>query len=247
MGRGRVRGGRRSCGAFVAQPIVRAGCFHTPFMSFEALAPHYRWLEFCLAGEKLQRCRTAFLEQVTEACNVLVVGEGNGRFLVECLCRCAHAKVTCLDASGQMLRIARSRIERLGLARGQVNFFQGDILTWRPAEGPFDLIVTQFFLDCFTSEQLELVVSKLSEAATPRVSWLLADFQVPGTGLRRVRAQIIHGLMYWFFRVITKLPARHLTPPDQFLTAQGFSLRERKVFELGLLHTDWWIREETQM
>ena len=30
--------------------------------SFDLLAPHYRWMEFVLAGRKLQECRTVFLQ-----------------------------------------------------------------------------------------------------------------------------------------------------------------------------------------
>ena len=46
-------------------------------MSFDLLAPHYRWMEFILAGEKLQRCRTAFLDELPAARNILLVGEEN--------------------------------------------------------------------------------------------------------------------------------------------------------------------------
>ena len=50
-------------------------------MSFDLLAPHYRWMEWVLAGEKLQRCRTAWLEVLPAPARVLILGEGNGRFL----------------------------------------------------------------------------------------------------------------------------------------------------------------------
>jgi hypothetical protein len=56
-------------------------------MSFDRLAPHYRWLEWVLAGRKLQRCRTAFLDEIGRADATLLVGEGNGRFLGELLKR----------------------------------------------------------------------------------------------------------------------------------------------------------------
>src|SRR5215469_5978584 len=71
-------------------------------MSFDVLAPHYRWMEFVLAGKKLQRCRTAFLSQVADRQNVLLVGEGNGRFLVECRRSLKNARITCVDASARM-------------------------------------------------------------------------------------------------------------------------------------------------
>src|ERR1044071_8046631 len=80
-------------------------------MSFDALAPHYRWMEFMLAGEKLQRCRTAFLNEIRGAWNILLLGEGPGRCLLECVRRFANARITCVDASGPMLTQARRRLE----------------------------------------------------------------------------------------------------------------------------------------
>ena len=55
-------------------------------MSFDLLAPHYRWMEWLLAGGKLQRCRTACLGMIPAPAKVLIYGEGNGRFLAA-LCR----------------------------------------------------------------------------------------------------------------------------------------------------------------
>lgn len=210
-------------------------------VSFDILARHYRWMELLLAGEKLQRCRTAFLGQIAPPRNVLICGEGNGRFLAECVRKFPTARFTCLDASARMLALAKRRLERLGLPNDQVHFIHSDALQWRsPERGAFDLIVTHFFLDCFTRDQVEMLVRRLSSAATPNASWLLGDFQIPSDGFQKVRARVIHFMMYAFFRVVTKLPAHYLTPPDEFLSASGFILRQRHVTDLGLLHTDWW-------
>jgi ubiquinone/menaquinone biosynthesis C-methylase UbiE len=211
-------------------------------MSFDALAPHYRWMEFILAGEKLQTCRTAFLCEVREAKSVLILGEGNGRFLAECRRSLPDASFVCVDASDRMLALAKRRCERMGMGPGKVKFLQADALRWLPPANSFDLIVTHFFLDCFAPGQLRELVAKLAQAATPQADWLLADFRVPCAGLRRRRAQVIHALMYAFFRVFTKLPARKLTPPDELLRAHGFALVQRRASEWGLLHSDRWSR-----
>ena len=214
-------------------------------MSFDVLARHYRWMEFLLAGDKLQRCRTTFLDRVEGVRNILIVGEGNGRFLGECRRRLPAARITCVDASEKMLALAGARLEHLGLTEGNTSFVQADALEWVPPACAYDLIVTQFFLDCFPADQLKKTVINLTGGATPEATWLLADFNVPPTGVLRYRAKLIHLLMYAFFRAVTKLPARELTPPEGFLQASGFELRERQVSEWGLLHTDRWVR--TQM
>lgn len=253
-------------------------------MSFDLLAPHYRWLEFVLAGNKLQRCRTAYLAEFgsrlwrgptaahtlaaaspvslaartselhptsslstnhppSEVNHILLLGEGNGRFLVECRRRLKEARITCVDASASMLKSAGRRLLHSGLGTGRTEFVHADVLHWTPPRQKFDLIVTHFFLDCFQREQLECIVAKLAAAASPQAGWWLADFRIPPRGLPRWRAAAIHHLMYGFFRVVTRLPARELTPPDDLLRAQGFVLCERRLSEWGLLHSDHWQRE----
>jgi ubiquinone/menaquinone biosynthesis C-methylase UbiE len=211
-------------------------------MSFDALAPHYRWMEFLLAGEKLQRCRTTFLDQVANARNVLILGEGHGRFLIECRRRLSHAHITCVDASERMLEVARARLARAGLNSQNISFVHADALNWEPHPARVDLIVTQFFLDCFRADQLQRIIERLARLANPGASWLLADFQAPAAGLPALRARIILKSMYLFFRAATRLPAKTLTLPDPFLRATGFALHQRRISEWGLLHTDHWIK-----
>jgi ubiquinone/menaquinone biosynthesis C-methylase UbiE len=213
-------------------------------MSFDLLAPHYRWIEFVSAGEKLQRCRTEFLQRVAGAKRVLIVGDGNGRFLLECRRQLPDAKITSVDASARMLGLARRRLERHGVNSASIDFVCADALAWTPPEREFDLIVTHFFLDCFRREQVEALVAKFARAAGPRANWLLADFQVAPTGLARQRSRLILWTLYRFFRVMTGLSATVLTRPDVFLQQNGFTLRERRVYDWGMLYSDWWQRTE---
>ena len=211
-------------------------------MNFDTLAPHYRWMEFVLAGGKLQRSRTAFLDQVADARDILILGEGNGRFLVECRRRLPDARITCVDSSARMLGLARSRLKRAGLSANPVTFVRADALSWNAPESWADLLVTHFFLDCFRAAQLELIAGRLARAARPDASWLIADFQAPPAGLARWRACAILKAMYVFFRVVTRLPASELTPPDAYLEHHGFKLQRRLESEWGLLRSDHWKR-----
>lgn len=211
-------------------------------MSFDAIAPHYRWMECILAGEKLQRCRTQFLDDVPTPRNILLLGEGHGRCLAECRRRFPDASLTCVDASAKMLQLARRRLETGGLGERQVEFVHADALEWKPMAHSFDLIVTNFFLDCFRADQLERIVFQVAAVATPDANWLIADFQTPGRGLKRLRARLIIRTMYIFFKAITRLPANRLSAPDTFLERAGFTRHRRIETEWGLLRSDWWQR-----
>lgn len=211
-------------------------------MSFDLLAPHYRWMERVLAGDKLQQCRTAFLRRIPSATNILILGEGNGRFLLECRRQFPDAKITVVDSSARMLELARRRLTTFKVGCDQIDFVCADALTWTPSAQAFDLIVTHFFLDCFRPEQLQALITKLAHSATPNAYWLLADFQAAAHGWRRLRSRAILWLMYRFFTIVTRLPAGSLTPPDAFLEQQGFKLRERMMHDWELLHSDCWQR-----
>jgi hypothetical protein len=218
--------------------IVGSKCAHG--MSFDLLAPHYRWMEIVLAGEKLQRCRTAFLDAINPPHNVLLAGEGHGRCLVECCRRFPKSHFVCLDASRGMLSQARHQLTLKPQASPKVRFIHADILTWSPPPRSFDLIITNFFLDCFREDQMETIIHQLAVAASSGTNWLLADFQVARTGLRRIRCRLLLWVMYAFFRTATHLPARQLTVPDTYLKRAGFILHRRIESEWGLLHSDWW-------
>ena len=213
-------------------------------MSFDLLAPHYRWMEALFAAGQLQRCRTALLGAIPAPQQVLVYGEGNGRFLVELCRRFPEARVTLVEASAVMIDLARTRLRRAGLAGTQVEFVHADALTWQPPLAAFDLIVTCFFLDCFREDQLQQLVPSIASAAAADGLWLHADFQIAPAGLRRVCSRVIAGFLYAFFRRVTRLPAHELINVAPYLSAAGFTKWQRREFVLGLLFCDCWKRGE---
>lgn len=214
----------------------------TGLVSFDRLAPHYDWMEALLAGRRLQRARTAWLDALAGRTHILSVGEGHGPFAVACARRFPSARLTCVESSAGMIARARRRAGRAGLTADRINWLQAEVPAWIPPAGAFDAIVTHFFLDCFPPAELAVVIAALARAAKPEAVWLVADFAVPARGPARWRAQAVHALMYRFFRLATRLPARRLTPPDDVLRTHGFTLVGRRSFEWGLLQSDHWAR-----
>jgi len=206
-------------------------------MSFDRLAPFYRAMEAIAAGGKLQRCRVAFLNEIPVPRRVLLAGEGHGRFLPECVRRFPDAAIMVVDDSVRMLEIAKRMVES-----ERVEFVRADLLKWEGPQGAFDLIVTNFFLDCFPAPELAVLVARLGWMAVPEADWLLADFEIAATGPARWRSRMILALLYAFFRVVCRLPARALISPDGELQKAGFSLTRRQTYEWGLLKSERWRR-----
>ena len=214
-------------------------------MSFDRLARHYGWMETVLAGSRLQRCRCTWLDALEGARDILIAGVGLGHFLRACHRRHPAARITSIDASPAMLGRARRLAEHDGARMTALRFEAATLPQWQPPRASFDVIVTHFFLDCFPPGELDAVVATLAGAARPRACWLLSDFAVPERGPARWRARAVHRLMYAFFRPVTGIRARQVTPPDPALTRHGFRLRDRNPSDWGLLRADLWVRPGT--
>ena len=211
-------------------------------MNFDRLAPHYGWMEILFAGGLMQRCRVTFLPRVKNCRRALLAGEGTGRFLAELLRFNPDIEVTCLEHCAGMIEQARQRLVHEGLDPARVEFRQVDLLQWTPPAGQFDLVVTNFFLDCFRADQLQPLIPRLACGTTADAIWLLADFRLPERGWRRTRAMMLLAGLYAFFRLTTSLSAHRLTPPDQFLAGAGFKLADRRLASFGFAHADLWKR-----
>lgn len=210
-------------------------------MSFDALAPWYRTLEWIAFGDDLQRCRAACLDEITAPRRALIVGEGNGRFLCELLSLHPGVEVDCVDASQRMLQLARKRVERELPGRTEcVRFLHQDITSWSPPEHRYDLVVTHFVLDCFPEAALTGIIRKLARAATGNSTWLFADFRVPRHGMARLRARGWLATMYLFFRVTARIPASELVDPTPSLRVEGFELARQHIFRRGMLKSEVW-------
>ncbi len=210
-------------------------------MSFDRLAPHYLELERVLAGEVLQQSRTAHLDELRTVRRALLLGEGPGRFLRELLRVNPTVQVTVVDRSPRMLAVARKGVGIRDLVR--VRFEVRDVLaTWVPESGAYDLIATHCFLDCFRPSQLEVLIPNIARGAAPDARWVITDFREPAGGWRRLRARVVLWLMYRVFRLLTRLSATHLTPPDRYLESAGFRLASRRLAYHDMLHADLWVR-----
>lgn len=225
-------------------------------MSFDRVAPFYRCLETIVFGHALQRARVAMLERIPPPARVLIVGEGNGRFLEVFVRRFPECEIDCVDASAQMLALARTPAERAvgataakevisqSRAGDRVHFIHSDIRELLTDTAViYDLVVTHFVLDCFNDGPLCEVVGQLATVAGESANWLIADFTVPETGLARLAGSMLVALMYRFFQWTAKIEAKNLTDPAPLLEGRGFRRAERRLFFGGSVYSDLWRRK----
>ncbi len=207
-------------------------------MSFDRVARYYRRLETLAFGQQLQEARIAFVRQLNAPRRALVVGEGNGRFLAALLREDRAVRVDCVEASGRMIALARTELD----VESRVNFIHADIQTVKLVAQHYDLIVTHFFLDCFTKETLAAIIAKLANSAAPQAQWLVADFCQVRQGWRSLRPRLLIAMMYLFFRILAGIEARRLVDHRPFLQAKGFILARETLLPNEMIRSELWRR-----
>jgi ubiquinone/menaquinone biosynthesis C-methylase UbiE len=205
--------------------------------NFDRIARPYQALEYLTLGRWLERTRLHFLPELHSARNALLIGDGDGRFLAELLAANADLHATAIDRSAAMLHLLRKRcapyLDRLHTR-------EIDALDFFPdGNAQYDLVVSHFFLDCLTEEQVNEVVGRLAPALSSEALWLVSDFQIP-TGALRVPAKVIVRALYLTFRILTGLQVTQLPDHAAIFMRAGFACIERRQFLGELLATELW-------
>ena len=209
---------------------------------FDRLAPLYATLEAVSFGGLLQWCRTALLADAADARRALILGEGDGRYLAAFLAANPAATVVVVDGSPAMVALARRWVAGRPGAADRVRWHVADARQFAPPDPPYDLVVTNFFLDCFPAGELEPLVAVLAASLSPGGRWIVGDFRLPDGRARRLAARAALAVMYAFFKVATRLPAGRLVDPRPALRASGLALVREDCRLGGFLVASLWER-----
>jgi ubiquinone/menaquinone biosynthesis C-methylase UbiE len=209
-------------------------------MNFNRIAPYFERLEKMVFRNQMQSCRTVYLSDLPPLQKIAVIGEGDGRFLLELLKQTNCPEVHYIDSSQVMLQLAESRVhQQLPEALSRVCFNQLDLACESMPDENYDLIATNFFLDVFDERTLPECISKIGKSCSPHAIWLYADFQVSGGKLKQWRANVWLKTMYLFFKVVARIQAPALIDPSPLLDAHGFQLIKQTEFARGLMRAEF--------
>ena len=212
--------------------------------NFDSLAHLYRWMEYLSFGTMLERCRFHFLSRCGSAGHALILGDGDGRFTARFLAENPDVRVDAVDASAAMLQALRGRVQRLGpQATARLQTLQADLRAFTPV-GSYDHVVTHFFLDCLSNDELDSLLLRTLPHLTPRATWWVSEFAIPQKGWRRWGAQRLVGFLYFAFRLLTGLRVQQIPDYGAIFLCHGFYRREHACFLGGLLVTELWERKD---
>ena len=208
--------------------------------SFDNLSKVYRILEYIAFGTLLRRARRSSLrvfESHPEA-RVLILGDGDGRFSCEAILRYPNTSIDSLDFSRGMLAAAINRIRKADSnALERYNAILDNALTYAYPLHYYDIIVSQFFIDCFASDEANDLIARLTLALKPGGSFSCVDFAHPKLQPMKSFSKIALPALYGFFRHATGLSNRQLPQivwpgslscSDRAEWAQGFIVSESR-------------------
>ena len=204
---------------------------------FNHLAGVYRWLEAATFGNRLMRCRSAFLGQMRASRCALVIGDGDGRFTAQLLRENASVLIDAVDGSREMLR---ALVSHAGSNRGRVRIHVADARQWETANAPLDLIVTHFFLDCLGTEEVSALARRLRLCVAPDARWVISEFAIPQNWFGRLVARPLIAILYLAFGWLTGLRVRRLPKYRKALADAGFVMAQERRSVWGLLVAEIW-------
>ena len=176
----------------------------TPARGFSLLAPFYNCLGLVL-GSTLKRARTEFVAELQPASRILIVGGGNGQILIDVLKHQPSSSIDYLDIAPGMIASAKKSLNKHHPEKvARVHFICANLMNHDLAD-QYDLIITQFFLDCFDEKPLDQIMLKLDSQLVAQGQWLFCDFTA-----NRLTGRLCAFLLYPFFRLICGVEAQQL-------------------------------------
>lgn len=205
--------------------------------NFNRLARLYRWMELFTFGPCLERCRRAFLADMAERRRALALGDGDGRFAAQLLRANADVQIDAVDFSPEMLS---ALVSRAGPHAGRVRVYCADARDWQPANRSYDFVVSHFFLDCLSTEEVRVLAVRLRGSVSGSAVWVISEFAIPEGWFGRLVARPVVWLLYRAFGILTGLAVRRLPNHAGALRKAGFRLAERRFWLRGLLVSEKW-------
>lgn len=181
----------------------------------------YDWLATIFIGEVIRDAQRHFLQKITNAKEILILGGGTGWLLKDINLRNNEAKILYVEASSAMI----DRAKEFNSAC-RVTFLHGTELDLQRSV-KFDVIITNFYLDLFSEnslrEKIQLIKSQLRDNGT----WLATDFVRPKKRIHK----LLLWVMYRFFRIATSIEATSLPSWEKQMKEQGMILVESHMFK----------------
>lgn len=157
---------------------------------FDFLAPVYDRMARLVFGRAIVDSQTDFLNKIPAGAKILILGGGTGWLLEKIDEQKKSCTIWYVESSSGMMKKSQARS-----TQDKIYFIQGTEDD-TPKGLVFDVIITNFYLDLFSDERLDQIISRISSQAQTPCIWLVTDFK-KGSWWHRT---LLTG-MYAFFKL----------------------------------------------
>ena len=208
-------------------------------MSFDRVANYYQWMEKIVFRTDLEKVRNFHLSLVRDAESILILGDGDGRFLKNISEIGTDAQIVSVDSSSEMIRLSQSRIHSTEL---DVRHVCQDLWDFEFTENfSPDLIFAHFFLDCFSENEVILIVNRLSKLSLKSTKLVISDFFLPEKrSVSGIYRSILTYVMIRFFRLFCRISAKKLPNIPKIMRSTGWTCKAHKSLRDGFINSWVW-------
>ncbi|HEY0469966.1 MAG TPA: class I SAM-dependent methyltransferase, partial [Polyangiaceae bacterium] len=146
-----------------------------------------------------------------------------------------------VDASAAMLAQLARRV-RVRTPNARLELECADVRSWPVRHANYDLVVSHFFFDCFTTQELFSLIARIAPALALDARWLVSDFAIPTHALWNPFARPLIGFLYFAFGLLTGLRLRQLPEYPGAPESAHFQLLKTETALGGALRSEFWER-----
>ena len=180
--------------------------------NYDTIAPVYDFISRMVFGKAILNAQVSLLKCLPVGdCRLLIVGGGTGWILEELAKQRPNGvTVDFVEASNEMIQLSRKR----NCGENSVNFIHCPIEDFK-APYLYQAILTPFVLDNFEEQKAKQVFTQLDKLLAEGGTWLYSDFVYDKTNSPYWQKGLLK-LMYFFFRVTTKIETNRLANIDTY-------------------------------
>lgn len=161
------------------------------------------------------------LHHLKERDHVLILGGGAGEILKELDKLEISLSISYVELSSKMIKIARSKQPFKNL---EVDFVNQNAQSIDLPKA--DVVITNYFLDVFTLENLSMIMKKIDQALNDSGTWLWTDFRKTNSFFKKAQIK----LMYLFFKIFSQLEGTKLQDFEGQFESLGFKKLDAKFY-----------------
>ena len=193
---------------------------------FDRIAPYYDFLAGLIFRKSIIKAQEYFLPEIKDGDRILILGGGTGWILNSIFKLTNPGEIWYVDTSQKMIEKSKAR----NLDHSKVHFIHGRVEVI-PDHLKFDVVITNFFLDVFSTSEFPTLVRSIMAKLKPQGAWLCTDFVATNRWYQKGMLKV----MYLFFGIVANLENRNLPDWETLLIKEGLEPRREKYFWSGFI------------